>query len=86
MAKGDDKLSRKAEEQAIKVKGTPKQLKQNMMTYDNEHIGIFSQISTEFCNWLKELPHGNDDTVNNTQPEKIRALFDTSAQKTEQVV
>ena len=50
------------------------------------NTGIFSQISTEFCNWLKELPHGNDDTVNNTQPEKIRALFDTSAQKTEQVV
>ena len=38
------------------------------------------QISSEFCNWLKELPHGNDDTVNNTNPgtKKLRAGDDTT--------
>ena len=54
MAKGDDKLTRKAEEQATK-------------------------ISTEFCCWLKELPPGLDETVNNTTPDQVKALFDTSA-------
>ena len=27
--------------------------------------------------WLRELPEGDDQTVNNTSPDKIRALFDT---------
>ena len=34
------------------------------------------QISNEFCGWLRELPKGDDDTVNNTSPETIQALFD----------
>ena len=53
IAKGDDKLTRKSEEQV-------------------------SKITNDFCNWLKELPKGEDMTVNNTPPEQIRILFDAS--------
>ena len=53
IAKGDDKLTRKAEEQV-------------------------SRISNDFCNWLKELPKGDDNTVNNITPDKIRILFDST--------
>ena len=42
------------------------------------------QISGEFCNWLRGLPEGEDDTVNKTTPEQICALFD-SAQNTNPV-
>ena len=51
IAKSDDKLTRKAEEQV-------------------------SNITKDFCNWLKELPRGDDNTVNNISPDKIRELFD----------
>ena len=53
IAKGDDKLTRKSEEQV-------------------------SKITNDFCNWLKELPKGEDMTVNNTPPDKIRLLFDST--------
>jgi len=35
------------------------------------------KITGDFCVWLRELPEGDDQTVNNTSPDKIRALFDT---------
>ena len=51
--KGDDKLTRRAEEKVSKITG-------------------------DFCSWLKELPQGEDQTVNNISPEKIRNLFDST--------
>ena len=35
------------------------------------------QIATDFCSWLRDLPNGEDDTVNTMPEEHIRALFDT---------
>ena len=45
--------------------------------YQNQR-GTVSKITNDFCNWLKELPKGEDMTVNNTPPEQIRILFDAS--------
>ena len=39
------------------------------------------QISGEFCGWLRELPKGDDDTVNNTLPETVQAMFDDNPSK-----
>ena len=40
------------------------------------------QITADFCVWLRELPEGDDQTVNNIAPDKIRSMFDThSTQK-----
>ena len=35
-----------------------------------------SRITNDFCNWLNELPKGDDNTVNNIPADKIRRLFD----------
>ena len=35
------------------------------------------QITGDFCVWLRELPEGDDQTVNNVTPDKIRSLFDS---------
>lgn len=51
--KGDDRLTRKAEEKVAKITG-------------------------DFCNWLQNLPPGEDQTVNNIPPEKIKSLFDST--------
>ena len=37
----------------------------------------FLQITGDFCVWLRELPEGDDQTVNNVTPDKIRSLFDS---------
>ena len=36
------------------------------------------QITGDFCSWLRELPEGEDQTVNNLTPEKIKSLFDST--------
>ena len=36
------------------------------------------QISSEFCMWLRNLPAGEDPTVNSLPQEYVRALFDTA--------
>ena len=36
------------------------------------------QITGDFCNWLRELPEGEDQTVNSLTPEKIKSLFDST--------
>ena len=45
-------------------------------------LAIFSlkllQITGDFCSWLRELPEGEDQTVNNLTPEKIKSLFDST--------
>ena len=51
--RGDDRLTRKAEEKVAKITG-------------------------DFCNWLQALPKGEDQTVNNIPPEKIKSLFDST--------
>ncbi len=51
--RGDDRLTRKAEEKVNKITG-------------------------DFCNWLQALPKGEDQTVNNIPPEKIKSLFDST--------
>ena len=38
------------------------------------------QITGDFCVWLRELPEGHDQTVNNISPEKIRSMFDSANQ------
>ena len=35
-----------------------------------------SRITNDFCNWLNELPKGDDNTVNNIPADKISRLFD----------
>ena len=39
------------------------------------------QISSEFCMWLRNLPAGEDPTVNSLPQEYVRALFDTESQR-----
>ena len=39
---------------------------------------FFPKITGDFCNWLRELPEGEDQTVNTLTPEKIRSLFDST--------
>ena len=36
------------------------------------------QITGDFCSWLRELPEGEDQTVNNLTPETIKSLFDST--------
>ena len=38
----------------------------------------FFQICSDFCVWLRELPEGEDKTVNNISPDKIRVMFDAA--------
>ncbi|CAB4055050.1 unnamed protein product [Lepeophtheirus salmonis] len=37
-----------------------------------------SRITSEFCAWLRSLPIGDDDSINNTPESQIKALFDTA--------
>ncbi len=50
-------------------------LSEHILTWQHT---CFFQISGDFCSWLRDLPEGEDDSINNTSPEKIRTLFDST--------
>ena len=45
--------------------------------YELIFFTLIFQITGDFCVWLRELPEGDDQTVNNVTPDKIRSLFDS---------
>ena len=72
-ASADDTLTKKAEEQANRVRKNIYRIKSFKALKR-----IVSKIATEFCSWLRQLPAGEDDTVNTLPEEQVRALFDTA--------
>jgi hypothetical protein len=46
-----------------------------VVIYGCKTFSTLTQISGEFCAWLRGLPEGEDDTVNKTTPEYIWDQF-----------